>query len=100
MSAVDSFALGGNLSLKSPWYIIQAVIFCLLLLMHWMACALCLALASAGSSIAARIAIMAITTNNSMRVKARAERADAGFVCIAFRIGFVSIIAPGCGKIQ
>src|SRR5947209_7931727 len=37
---------------------------------HLAACALDLALASAGSSMAARMAMMAITTNSSMSVKA------------------------------
>ena len=39
--------------------------------MHITACALHLALLSAGSSIAARIAIMAMTTNSSISVKAQ-----------------------------
>ena len=38
--------------------------------MHWARCALHLAAASAGSSIAARMAIMAITTSNSINVNA------------------------------
>src|ERR1035441_3255099 len=43
---------------------------CLRLLVQLTRCALALARASAGSSKAAKMAIMAITTNNSMRVKA------------------------------
>ena len=43
---------------------------CLKLLRHWIRLALSLALAKAGNSIAARMAMMAITTSNSMRVKA------------------------------
>src|ERR1035438_7168184 len=41
------------------------------LLVHLMRWALALALASAGKSIAAKMAMMAMTTNNSIRVKAR-----------------------------
>src|ERR1039458_3475391 len=43
---------------------------CLALLKHRMAWALALALARAGSNIAARMAIMAMTTSNSIKVKA------------------------------
>src|ERR1039457_3086163 len=42
---------------------------CLMLLIHLTRRALSLALDSAGKSIAARMAMMAITTSNSMRVK-------------------------------
>src|SRR5882672_3856956 len=42
---------------------------CFWLLMHWTRLAVALARASAGSSKAARIPMMAITTSNSMRVK-------------------------------
>jgi hypothetical protein len=41
---------------------------------HWMRWALALAAARVGSSIAAKIAMMAITTNSSIRVKPRPER--------------------------
>src|SRR6266850_1248796 len=37
--------------------------------MHWIACALTLARARAGSNMAARIAMMAMTTSSSIRVK-------------------------------
>src|SRR5258706_15645560 len=60
---------GGRKSLLSPAYIIIASPICLLLLRQTIALALDLALASAGSNIAARIAMIAMTTNNSMRVK-------------------------------
>src|SRR5579884_2381426 len=43
---------------------------CFLLLMQLVAQAFCLALASAGNSRPARMAMMAITTNNSIKVKA------------------------------
>jgi hypothetical protein len=39
--------------------------------MHWIECAFCLALASAGKSSAARMAMMAITTSSSIRVNPR-----------------------------
>src|SRR5437016_1356422 len=58
----------GSHSRLSSAYILQAYINCRELLMHWTPCAFCLARASAGSSIAAKMAIMAITTNSSMRV--------------------------------
>ena len=41
-----------------------------ILFKHLIDCAFCLAADKAGSSIAARIAIMAITTNNSINVNA------------------------------
>src|SRR5438045_510020 len=43
---------------------------CLTLLRQAVVCALALALASAGKSIAARMAMMAITTSSSIKVKA------------------------------
>src|SRR4051794_40394807 len=47
-----------------------AVVNCLRLLTQLIWLAFCLAFARAGSSIAARIAIMAMTTSNSISVKA------------------------------
>ena len=44
------------------------------LLMHPTACPFCLALASAGSSNAARMAMIAMTTSSSIKVKAAAAR--------------------------
>src|ERR1017187_2791619 len=61
----------GSQSALSVAYIIQVVANCFSLLMHWMRLAASFARASAGSSNAARMAIMAMTTNNSMRVKPR-----------------------------
>src|SRR5436305_7818946 len=60
----------GKRSLLSPAYIIMPKAICLLLLMHLAALALSFALARAGSNIAARMAIMAMTTSSSIRVKA------------------------------
>src|SRR5215469_11782347 len=56
-------------------YMIPAVAICLRLLSQLADCALRLAEAKAGSNRAARIAMMAMTTNNSMRAKPRATRA-------------------------
>src|ERR1035437_7805371 len=71
---------------------IQASVNCLLLFMQPIACAFCLALVSAGSSIAARMAIIAMTTSNSMRVKPRWREAAFrgwvwGFIGFAYRLG-------------
>src|SRR5215471_5751884 len=60
---------GGRDSPFSPAYIMNASPICLLLLTQAMPLAFSLALVSAGRSIAARIAMMAITTSNSIRVK-------------------------------
>src|SRR5260370_42655104 len=50
---------------------LHASVSCFWLLKHVAACALNLALDKAGSSIAARIAMIAMTTSNSIRVKAQ-----------------------------
>jgi hypothetical protein len=50
-------------------YIDQHRVNCFMLLMQFALCAFILALVRAGKSMLARIAIMAITTNNSMSVK-------------------------------
>src|SRR5882672_4192928 len=60
---------GGKNSWLSPAYMWKPSPICLLLLQQAMALALSLALANAGRSIAARIAMMAITTSNSISVK-------------------------------
>src|SRR2546423_374575 len=61
---------GGRNSLLSWAYIVKARAICVLLLTQAMALAFSFALDRAGSSIAARIAIIAITTSNSIRVNA------------------------------
>src|SRR5204862_344616 len=58
-----------QVSLNSPAYIYQASRSCLLLFMHRMPWALALALAKAGNNRPARMAMMAITTNSSIKVK-------------------------------
>src|SRR5438105_758493 len=54
----------------SSGYIKQPTWICFRLLMHRIPCARILAWLSAGKSIAARIAMIAITTSSSIRVKA------------------------------
>src|SRR2546430_2313226 len=57
-----------NTSRFSSVYMRQAMASCRWLFMHWIPCALHLARAKAGRSMAARIAIMAMTTSNSINV--------------------------------
>src|SRR5262245_47585087 len=61
----------GNLSPLSPDQIRKARPHCFSLLTHWMRRARALALARAGSNMAAKIAIIAITTSSSIKVNAR-----------------------------
>jgi hypothetical protein len=61
----------GMFPLFSPLYMIQAVCNCFKLFMHATFCAFDLAEESAGSSIAARIAMMVMTTSSSINEKAR-----------------------------
>src|SRR6478609_2552091 len=65
---------GGNLSPLSLAYMKKAKAICLLLFKQATALAFCFALDKAGKSIAARIAMMAITTNSSMRVNPPVDR--------------------------
>ena len=58
----------------SPAYITQMMDSCLRLLTHWIDSALALALASAGNNKLARIAMIAMTTSNSIRVKPTGRR--------------------------
>src|ERR1700728_3076564 len=60
--------LNGNFVLLSPLYIVHASPNCFSLLWHLVPCAWDFDLARAGSSIAARMAMIAITTSNSIRV--------------------------------
>src|ERR1051325_4260449 len=62
---------GVRYSLLSPAYNCHATPICFIVLRQTEALALSLALLKAGSKSAARIAMMATTTSNSMRVKAR-----------------------------
>ena len=56
-------------SLLSPTYMLLATASCFSLFMHCVFCACCLAMAKAGNKSAARMAIIAMTTSNSIRVK-------------------------------
>src|ERR1700691_1192241 len=58
-----------NLLLLSPIYIVQASANCFWLIKQVACVAFSLARANAGSNIAAKMAIMAITTSNSINVK-------------------------------
>src|SRR2546423_13614182 len=60
----------GFWSLLSSAHVRIAKPICFRLLVQLMRCARALARASAGSNMAARMAMIAITTNNSIRVKA------------------------------
>jgi hypothetical protein len=60
----------------------MATAICLLLLMQLAVLARSFALASAGNSIAARIAMMAMTTSNSIKVNAR----HSNVLCVLIRI--------------
>src|SRR4029078_3373605 len=66
--------LSGNLFSASPAYMLTASPHCLPLLTQRDWCAFAFAFASAGKSIPARMAIMAMTTRSSMSVKARRRR--------------------------
>src|SRR5690606_32282550 len=63
--------LGTRFSSLSPAYMIQASESCFPLLRHLIPCAFVFALAKAGRSMLARIAMIAITTSSSIRVKPR-----------------------------
>src|SRR5262245_14044779 len=52
---------------------------------HATCCPFCLARARAGKSIAARIAIIAITTSNSIRVKPIRDELVVNFIAFALR---------------
>src|SRR5882724_11622563 len=66
--AVSKFTSASRLSSA---YMVQASASCFWLLRHEAVIAFCFAFDNAGKSRAARIAMMAMTTNNSMRVKAQ-----------------------------
>src|ERR1043165_9626574 len=66
---VGSVPANGTPSRLSSAYIRQPRAICLLLFMQGMDCAFILALPNAGSSIAAKIAMMAMTTSSSISVK-------------------------------
>jgi hypothetical protein len=63
----------GRRSLLSPAYITRAVPICFILFTHEIRFARSFALDNAGRSIAARIAMIAMTTSSSIKVKPRAK---------------------------
>src|SRR4051812_22220809 len=67
---VKSSPGGAMISRLSSGYMRQPSWICLRLLMHWMPCARIFAWLKAGNNKAARMAMMAITTRSSIRVKA------------------------------
>jgi hypothetical protein len=71
----------GTPSWFSLAYNCQPNINCLFWFKHWIPWALCLAFARAGKSIAAKMAMMAMTTNNSIKVNpgARGVEPDCCF---------------------
>ena len=68
-----NFWQSGNLSWLSPAYMSVARHNWCSLFLHWVSLAFSLALASAGNSRAASMAMIAMTTSNSIRVKPRAR---------------------------
>jgi hypothetical protein len=69
LPAGDHGGFGGTASLLSLAYNVQAIFSCLASFMQVMVLALCFALFKTGSNNAARIAIIAMTTSNSINVK-------------------------------
>src|SRR5271169_263273 len=67
----------------------RAVVICLTLLRQPVCCALRLAAASAGSNIAARMAMMAMTTSNSIKVKPE-RRLETTRLVMCFQRGEIS----------
>jgi hypothetical protein len=63
---------------------LMAVPHCLRLLPHWALKAAVLARFRAGSNIAARMAMMAMTTSSSMRVKALDHKPNRGFFIFGY----------------
>jgi hypothetical protein len=67
---------GATLSLLSCAYMIQASCSCFSLFMHLMPCAFVFAFESAGKSMLANMAMIAITTSNSIKVNPLWDRSD------------------------
>src|ERR1051325_5527053 len=90
----------GTRSLLSSVYMCQHSCNCFMLLRHWVVLALALAFASAGNNIAARIAMMAMTTNNSINVKAARLPAPADLFISIFNFGVIPativLMSYGC----
>src|SRR5437016_12765619 len=71
-------------------YVCHASMICLELFRHMMPCALIFALLNAGSSNAARMAIIAMTTSSSIKVKAGRSRTrrQSGIIVLLGRSEF------------
>src|SRR5688572_14602877 len=67
-----------------------------MLLEHFMRAAASRTFCTAGSSRPIRIAIIAITTSNSISVKARRERGIAGLLLLVGRLGDAHLLQPRC----
>src|SRR5688572_25282178 len=76
------FSADGNRPSCASPQSMTAIPSCLRLLMHLMSAPLAFARASEGNKREARIAIMAITTNNSIRVKARRRSGENHFIAV------------------
>ena len=85
----------GNLSPLSKAQVRKAKPICLRLLTQLMRWARALARASAGNSMAARMAMMAMTTNNSMRVKAREDFRFLFIMTLLVYVFWFWLIIPG-----
>jgi hypothetical protein len=86
----DAGKVGSEYAIKLPVslaYMIPDKVSCLRLLTHFICCARNLALESAGSSMAARMAMMAMTTSSSIKVKARAQRGESASLSGEYRFG-------------
>src|SRR3974377_1312216 len=82
---------------------VRPTAICFKLLAHWMRLARSLALASAGNSIAARMAIMAMTTRSSINVKpfrARSRLSDDDFNLCLCQNGQWSIIVGAAEDVE
>src|SRR5258706_104735 len=79
----------GNKSPLSSEYMITARPICFSLLTQLIASALSFALLNAGSSMAARMAMMAMTTSNSIRVNA--DRVDKFLTCFMLICHFLTV---------
>src|SRR5258707_127201 len=89
------FSLGGVFSWLSSTYMCQQSCSCFRLLRHCIRCAFALARESAGRSRLARIAMIAMTTNSSIKVKAAGED-EHTLRCmeLVLRLGFRRLIYP------
>src|SRR5690242_16999582 len=84
--------LGTSTSLLSTVYMCQHNPSCFRLLRHCVVCALLLARESAGSSSPARIAMIAITTSNSIKVN------PGFFIAVVFIAGMISFFRRGVSQ--